>query len=216
MKTITPDTVVSEVRINLDEALRNEADFSLGSDDDELDEIIKQKMGEAYRYVLANAKAESIDAALVETAEVPQVEGTTTSKVFLTDFLRFVWGNANEWCHPVYAPVMWNSPEYATLCDPHTTGTRERPKASVRPALSKEAKTTAVTLYGTSNGGIVGYIKEVSGEEEGLQLTETLYTAYLYYISALVLLTLKDSQHAEEMMGQALALMGLDVSNKAQ
>lgn len=213
----TLSSIVTDVRRTLDEAGANDAGFDLGTDDTALDALITAKIGEAYEYVVGHADVAlfspdmlTIGTATHDTATTAFDKATVTTTRRL---LKVVYAESSEWNYPSHEVIMWNDPEYASLFNKHTTGTPQRPKVGVKHHLADNQDKSTIELFGCKTG-YVSYIEAPTSYDSlsSLKMSDVLYAALTYYLSALVLLTLREGQQSENMLAQAMALMGVDTS----
>lgn len=230
----TASEIVTAVRVCMDEIGLNDAAFMGGEDNTALDTIIKSKIVDALRYVHGNADTDMLTPdAEEEVACTPETDAGTSaaatdteesatdgltgvinakkkvSIVLPTGLMRLCYVKLQEWVMALSDYILWTDKEYAKLQDVHSTGTWERPRMAL--ALKKD-KRRVLELY--SAKGIekttcfVGYMEEPAEGDDGYNISDKLYVAFIYYVSGLVLLTLKD-EHADSMFNQALTLMGI-------
>lgn len=210
--TIDEAAIVTAVRTNLDEIGLNDSDFSGSADETDLEKIIKQKIGYAYRFIYEKAPIDRL-AGEYSTGNATRVGETNNSKLTIATNFRLLYIVGDDWNYPIKDAIYWDDPEYPTLLDSHTTGTSDRPKAGVTiNTTNGNVGKFDVTLYGTKTGKIL-YVPYDEDYTTTSTIPTSLYPAFIYYVSALTLLSLKDSQHAEEMMAQAMSLLGIDTSN---
>lgn len=204
------EDILNDVKICIDEIGLNDADFIGSQDNVEMDTIISSKIMDALRYVQGNADWSLLEPDLFidrETEGVTVYEGI--GKIILPDnFMRLCYARFSSWPLFLSEPIYWNDKEYATLSDPYATGTWERPKI----AMTMHKKRT-LELYKAKDEkdeievGII--IEPVLTEEGEVNISEKLYIALVYYIAGLTLLTYNDP-HADDMINQALVLMGVN------
>lgn len=217
------DEIVSAVRICMDEIGLNDASFMDGTDNAALDTIIRSKIVDALRYVHGNADTDMLTPDAEAEIDCKPTDTTTdnaelagvidkkkkVSIVLPTDLMRLCYVKLGEWVMALSEYILWTDKEYAKLQDSHATGTWERPQMAL--TLKKDKK-RVLELY--SAKGIeattcyMGYMEEPSDSGDGYNISDKLYVAFIYYITGLVLLTLKD-EHADSMFNQALTLMGI-------
>lgn len=213
----TLSSIVTDVRRTLDEAGANDAGFDLGTDDTALDALITAKIGEAYEYVVGHADVSLFSRNMVSVDKAEEVfsdDGITRASCTTTGrLLRVIYAESNEWNYPATDVILWNDPEYASLYNKHTTGTPQRPKVGVKHNLAGIQDTSTIELFGCGKGK-VAYIEAPTSYDDlsSLNMSDVLYAALTYYLSALVLLTLREGPQSENMLAQAMALMGVDTS----
>lgn len=199
--------IVNDVKICIDEIGLNDAEFLGTQDNEEMDTIIKSKIGEAARFVNGNADWDLLEPDTV--LRDGNVGNDMVGRVSLPDnYLRICYARLSSWTMSLSDPILWDDKEYATLSDKYATGTWERPKLALtmRPGKTLE-------LYSArdmSDEIEVGIVTD-QDTTDGVTISDKLYRALIYYISGLTLLTYRD-QHADSMFNQALVLMGVNPS----
>lgn len=204
------EEIVSDVKICIDEIGLNDAEFVGSQDNVEMDTIISSKILDALRFVQGNADWSLLEPDLFidrNTEGVKVVDGI--GKIVLPDnFMRLCYARFKSWPLFLSDLIYWNDKEYATLSDPYATGTWERPKI----AMTMHKKRT-LELYKAKDDEDeieVGVITEPFISDEGkVNISEKLYIALVYYIAGLTLLTY-NAPHADDLMNQALVLMGVN------
>lgn len=211
------ESIVSDVRVCIDENAGNESQFLFGSDDAELDTIIKSKVEDAIRYALRNADLSFLEPTVKYYKANIVGDGVKYARITLEDtFLRFVSVKSEGWAHHVSEPILSTDRAYASLKNPITTGYLDNPKAAIvldEPKMSLE-------LYGmpqkNNDNQIVevalSYISDVHiwADSKGkvyCDIPDKVYRGVVYYTAGLTLLTFKDA-HADAMFNMALTLMG--------
>ena len=223
MALYTASTIVTDVRTIIDEIQLNDALFIGGTDEGDIDTIIKSKIVEAVRQVLLNARADSLrgaetilDANTITNLTVGDKEITVAS-AFVTDLLRFMYATAESWPMIVTEPITYLDAEYASLSDKYATGLPSRPKVGIKPK-GQGFEITLYSLSGNDEQSTIAYITEPKVENikvtpetwaDQIDIIETLYRPCLYQIAGLTLLTLRDA-HADSMFNQARLLLGVN------
>lgn len=223
MTNYAVSTIVTDVRTIIDEIQLNEALLIGGTDEGDIDTIIKSKIVEAVRQVLLNARADSLRGAetIIDTNTISErtIGGkrVVVASTSVSDLLRFMYATAESWAQIVTEPITYLDAEYASLSDRYATGDASRPKVGIRP----QGQGYEITLYSLSNNqeqSTIAYIAEpklIEGKVDPetiqlhISLLETLYRPCLYQISGLTLLTLRDA-HADSMFNQARLLLGVN------
>lgn len=199
--------IVSEVKVCIDEIGPNDAEFLGTRDNEEMDTIIRSKIGEAVRFVNGNADWELLEPdTVLRNGEVGE---DMVGRVSLPgNYLRTCYARLSSWPLSLSDPILWDDREYATLSDKYATGTWERPKLALtmRPVKTLE-------LYSARDKGDEIEVGIVTDQDttDGVTISDKLHRALVYYISGLTLLTYRD-QHADSMFNQALVLMGVNPS----
>jgi hypothetical protein len=213
------ESIVSDVRVCIDENASNESEFLFGSDDRELDNIIKSKVEDAIRYALRNANLSFLEPTITN----PQLTIDRDSVRFATcelsdDFLRFVSVKSEGWAHHVSEPILSTDRAYATLKNPITTGYLDNPKAAIMlngekmslelygmPQKKEDGQTVDVTL---------SYIRDVKRIEEKVEekqviyynIPDKVYRGVIYYTAGATLQAFKDA-HGDVLISQATQMI---------
>lgn len=221
-KSVT--TIVSDVRVCLDEIGLNDASLISGSDNAEMNSIIESKIEDAISYVYRNA-----DETLVLLGDIDREEYTSggygeTSSPYTfglpADTLRVLYVVMLENSStttikekvvgvPIHHIIYSNEKEYATLFNPITTGHDDNPKVGVDLAQ------LTFSLYGPTLGGgkrvELGYLGMPTKSNSAYNISESLYRAVVYYIAGLVAMTYKDA-HADSLFNMAISSMGVKIN----
>lgn len=211
------DTIVSDVQTCIDEIAKNDAEWLLGQDAEEMDGIIKSKIYDAVRFVFLHA-----DLGLLELMWTNGTANATenVAKVPLDNsVLRICYAKLNGWIRALSEPIIYTDKEYATLLNPITTGHPDNPKM----AVNETATGKQLEMYGVDASENVkyelGYMPEPA-ETEGTEtnkgkkvynIPEKVYRGVVYYTAGLTLLTYKDA-HADALMNQAIEMIGAKVN----
>ena len=217
-------TIVSDVRVCLDEIGLNDASLISGSDNAEMNKIIESKIEDAIAYVYRNA-----DETLVLLSDIDIEEyysggyGETSSPYTFglpDDTLRVLYvvllGNSSNTTIlekvigvPIHHIIYSNEKEYATLFNPITTGHVDNPKVGVDLAQR------TFSLYGPTLGSgmrvELGYLGMPAKSNNAYYISERLYRAVVYYIAGLVAMTYKDA-HADSLFNMAISSMGVKIN----
>lgn len=217
--------IIKDVRICIDEQGLNDADFIGGTDDAEMDTLIRSKILEAVRYVHGNAdwaflNPEVVWSYLPQDDESGDESGDVTMKIennvgiveLPDNFLRLCYAKFDSW--PIYMTdiIYWNDPEYATLFDDVATGTPERPKLA--QDFDGTKKTLKLFKGGQNDKFSVGVLLEptISGDTgPTVFICDKLEDAVTYYTAGLVLLTYNE-QRADNLFNIALTHMGINTN----
>ncbi len=215
---------LTAVRVCLDEIGVNDASLVGGSDDAELDTIIRSKLLDALTFVIGNADwsllaPDAVISLQLSTESAVMDDGSTVT-IGVTElpdtFLRLCYAKADSWSDYVTEPVYWTDREYRKLRNAVTTGYPDNPKAAIvrRHAGKPASQRLYIELYsvtGASDRFEVAYVSRpsitTSGGAESVSVPERLERAFVYYAAGLTLLTLRD-EHADSLLNQALVMMG--------
>lgn len=213
------ESIVSDVRVCIDENASNEAEFLFRSDDTELDTIIKSKVEDAIRYALRNANLSFLEPTITNPQLTIDRDSVRFAKCVLSDdFLRFVSVKSSGWAHHVSEPILSTDRAYASLKNPITTGYLDNPKA----AIMLDGQTMSLELYGMpqdkGDGQTVdvtlSYISDVKRVEEGAEeeqkiyydIPNKVYRGVIYYTAGATLQAFKDA-HGDVLISQATQMI---------
>ena len=225
--------IISDVEVCMDEIAQNDAEFEGTQDDTERATIIRSKISEAVRFILANADWSLLDPDVVisSVSSWEHISSTlycgryvfkdTADDTTATRFLRLVFAKFASWSRALSQEdlIMWNSPEYSMLRDEYSTGTPERPKI----ALTYEGKSKVLELYSTRNTnsdavsiGIIQEPADISDEgDPNVSIPARCYRAAIYYIAGLTYVTYADETRSKMMFEQASDIIGFTQMAKA-
>jgi hypothetical protein len=220
--------IIKDVRIAIDEIALNDADFAGGEDNQELDSIICSKIKEAVDFVHGNAAYSIIDISDNSSTEgsVKCKEATSTERadfVYViqkpTDFHRFLYGMMDCWGELVLETIDVGTEDYALALDPVVGATPNRPAIAydglnfmfIKGAGKGTDKGTdkdedTASLYYLP---ICGYDHTTDSTTEEITINNSLYTALIYQLAGLTLLTLGE-QSADNMFNLAMTHMGIN------
>ena len=233
MATHNLSDMVRDVRAELDELQINPSGFAVGSDNEDLDTIIKIQIGKSIEFCYAHADLSMmapnerftsptfIDTDGIHMKNAPT--GVYVARVDLdqsqpsyqnTKFLRLCYARCSSWSRDVTEPVYWTDASAGKLKDWFTTGAPERPVVYIwRDAITGHM---IADLYTTDDGdsvevAIVRKPDYVVTAEQTVDIDNRLYDAIVMYAAGLALVTLKD-EHADALLNQALVLMGAQIN----
>lgn len=211
------DTIVSDVQTCIDEIAKNDAEWLLGQDAEEMDGIIKSKIYDAVRFVFLHADLGLLELTWNTEKTINVQEGSNVAIVKLLDnVLRIVYARLKGWIRALSEPIIYTDKEYATLLNPITTGHPDNPKM----AVNETSEGKQLEMYGVETSGNVeyelGYMPEPAeadgtGGKKVYNIPEKVYRGVVYYTAGLTLLTYKDA-HADALMNQAIVMIGAKMS----
>lgn len=216
MKTLANDTIIEKVRLILNEAQDNEAEFVSDADDTELDKLITGKSSDALDFVLRHADVGLLESdCIIKTADylLPSACGEILAKVSLPKFCRLVKASSSCWQKSFTEAKDDTHEDYAKQNDKYAMATSERPDVFIK----RDEGDYTMEMYCIKDGSSikVEYIKEPHTEcTAGVQISESSETGFLYYIAYLVALTLESSL-AESLLGTALPLLGIKTGGES-
>jgi hypothetical protein len=212
--------IIKDVRIAIDEIALNDADFAGGEDNQELDSIICSKIKEAVDFVHGNAAYSIIDISDNSSTDgsVKCEEAKSTERADFVyviprpnDFHRFLYGMMDCWGELVLETIDVGTEDYVLAHDPVVGATPYRPAVAYGGLQYKFIK-------GTSKGAntaslyylpICEYDHITDGKTEEITINNSLYTALIYQLAGLTLLTLGE-QSADNMFNLAMTHMGIN------
>ena len=220
MSEYSVDVIVSDVQTCIDEIAKNDAEWMLGQDAEEMDGIIKSKIYDAVRFVFLHADLGLLELTRDTGKTINVEEGSNVAKVSLDKtVLRICYAKLDGWIRALSEPIIYTDKEYATLLNPITTGHPDNPKM----AVNETAGGKQLEMYGVETSGnvdyILGYMPEPA-ETEGTEgnegkmvynIPEKVYRGVVYYTAGLTLLTYKDA-HADALMNQAIEMIGAKIN----
>lgn len=212
------ESIVSDVRVCIDENASNEAEFLFRSDDTELDTIIKSKIEDAIRYALRNANLSFLEPTVQDYKVNIVGNGVKYARVTLEEkFLRFVSVKSEGWAHHVSEPILSTDRAYATLKNPITTGHLDNPKAAIildggkkllelygMPQKDDDNPIVKVTLSYISDVHI-GKPDETTGTVY-CDIPNKVYRGVIYYTAGATLQAFKDA-HGDALISQATQMI---------
>lgn len=214
------EDILRDVRTAIDEIALNDSDFFGGSDNLEFDEIVRQKLAEAVDFVHGNATANLVDFGdtsvkskeLTKDASV-DVDSISTGFEYRIkkpdNFLRFIQGIMDCWSEYVTETIDAGDPDYRKVQDEYSGA------SVLRPAILWDGRQFRF-IKGTSDThkATVLYFERCSYDPnsttpaESIEINKALYTALVYYLSGLVLMTYGE-QRADDMFNMAMTHMGV-------
>lgn len=213
--------IIKDVRTAIDEIALNDADFAEGEDNQELDSIICSKIKEAVDFVHGNAAYSIINISgnsstdgSVKCEEAKSTERADFVYVIQrpTDFHRFLFGMMDCWGELVLETIDVGTEDYVLAHDPVVGATPYRPAVAYGGLQFKFIKGTSkdenkASLYYLP---ICGYDHtEDNSTTKEITINNSLYTALIYQLAGLTLLTLGE-QRADDMFNLAMTHMGIN------
>lgn len=223
---MTVEQIVNEVRLCIDEKSDNTAMFAAASNGDNagMDAIIKAKINDALIWVLLYAPAEMLDS-LDETADSnnclitslecnpTEVPGSECSTITLPEtFMRLIRVRVEGWGRAVRTPIEEDSENYIQLTDEIAKATLKTPEAAI---IRKSPNVLELWPGNSGSKAHITYVNRPSSDFTASSLKNDTHiaipakarTAFLYYISFLVLAAYRDSS-ANIMLEIAKASIG--------
>lgn len=196
---MTIDSIIKKVRLCFDEYSTTN-DFENTS----MDDIIKDKIGDAIRWICLYAPSELLGGSnSSDTGALKDVETNATSDgVFQialpTDFLKLVRVRVSGWGKVIKEPIKEDSGEYLCGTNSVSSPTKDRPQAAI---IEKSKKILEVNP--ATKGDVVEYtyISDLSSNSssatsasDDVSIPKKTETSFIYYLAFLVLSAYADSR----------------------
>lgn len=216
--------IIKSVRLSMDEEPQGSAEYSAASagDSPSLDNIIKQKLGDAMRWVSIYAPIEQLSGGGGDSSSGVSIlkdlsgELDASGRVRLgKDFVRLVRVRCSDWHRSVMGDslIREDSDEYLQLSDSYAGATADRPQAVVIEKAEKEVEVWPHTQG--NNYEITELVLPPASvytditPETDINIPPMVRTSYLYYLTFLVLSAYSDPR-ADRMLEIAKMNLGLD------
>ena len=197
---MTIGKIIEAVRFCIDEEAQNGSNLAYANDKTRMDGIIKDKIGDALRWVCLNAPVELLSGTdtynsstpvptgiIVDSTGTFTASGTTYKYIAMTgrsngygrivtgsDFVRLARVRINGWHRAVINPFAEDSDEYLQLFDNYgATGTVDRPQAAM---INKNIK--EIEVWPSNN----------------VALPPNARTSFIYYLAFLLLSAYGDAR----------------------
>lgn len=212
MTHLSEEDIVSLVRRTLNEAQINESEFYSGADETEIDNIVKSRILEALRFVNSTADPSLLEAdkAVTSVTATKSVGDFVCGVVSAPGFLRVRSIRVDGWKKALTEAVYDDDASYQMQADPYACGTPDRPVAYVCEDLDGVKTIELYSLPSADSRLRVEYMTvpdKVSDSDRGVDVSDRVKEAYIYYLSFLVLTVLND-QHADDFLNLSMSLMG--------
>lgn len=212
MLSISADTIVTEVRLRLDEIGANDSEMiDVDKDDSELDSIIKAVIPDAYRLVMLGADESMLEGKeSTETCTIDASTGIASVKV-PDNFLRLVSVRMKSWYSAASDVILENSSEYRQQSDPYACATYEHPVAAIVHKVENGKSQRYIELYKpkdmTDTLSHFVYIPTHDSDSDEYDVPSQLREAVIWYVAALSLVAVRDD-HSDKCLEIAKGLMG--------
>lgn len=190
--------IARDVRVCLDQNMVSDQ-LLLSEDVDTLalDDIIKSKIVEAVARVHGNAPAHLLEEGHNFGDAVYWDELESGWVLLPQDFMRLIVFEMSDWKHAVYTAISASDPEYALQRQgiKALRGTAQRPVCVI--ASRPEGRVLEFYSCKSSNAYVTkGQYIPYPGidENDGVDISERCYTAVIYTIASLVLLTMGENE----------------------
>lgn len=199
---MTIESIIKSVRLCFDE-------YSTTNDfeDTSMDEIIKDKIGDAQRWIclyspsqLLGKSGTTITGALIDKEETAKADGIMQITL-PPDYLRLVRVRVSGWNKAVMEPISEDSGEYLQWNDELSAPTKDRPSAAI---IEKSQKILEVNPVSSGDKVEYTYITDLSSSDSSSETTTDVTipakteTSFIYYLAFLVLSAYGDAR-AERM-----------------
>lgn len=232
---MTVENIVKSVRWCIDEEKLNNANFNTasGNDNTYMDNIIKDKIGDALRWICLYAPAELLGGSdetsggasvetgiLVDVTDIPvSITDTNGGKLTMpSDFVKIARVRVAGWHRAVKSLISEDSDEYLQLRDDSgAEATADRPQA-----VLIEKSTREIEVWPTGASAEYTYVANVDSEEHAIKDATThevlaypipprVKTSFIYYLAFLLLSAYGDAR-SERML--EIAMQNLKVNVK--
>lgn len=194
--------IVKDVRVCMDESGTDESVWLSSTDNETLDEVIKSKLAEAYRWVNVYADEYLLDPN-VSTKNISVSNGKATLDVPYTT-LRVLGIKVPSWGRYVSEYIRATDKAYAELQNPITTGTKDNPRVAV---VNGGGGNYTYELYGVSSADTKATVYAIDGwDDDNNNISDKVYDAMVMYCAGLVFKTFKDA-HGDVLMNQAMTMI---------
>lgn len=211
------DEIVQDVRMCMDEAAENEAEFLLSTDQEEMDALIRSKLVDAYRSIHMAANPLLLTPVIEEKEVTSDARGVVRVDIPNT-YARILGVALDGWSRYVSEFVGHMDASYAELKNPITTGTKDNPRAALLAkqdckvlelySTDKETPTTCTLETIPDWGYNTEVVEATEGESEKVlyKISRKVYRAFVHYAAGLVFQTYKDA-HGDALMQLGLAMV---------
>lgn len=130
-----------------------------------------------------------------------------------TDFLRFVFADAEDWSHKVYDPTMEGSAEYQMQSSEFAgiRGSEERPVVAIVPGHNG----LNMEVYSTGNDeATLAYIRKAKAEADGVTIAEMCYKAVLNMVAKYYMVSVGEPERAGHYNAVVNELLGVTTNSE--
>lgn len=193
MKTLTFDEIVKRVRTKLDEIGMNESEMmDADVDNANVDTIIKSGISEAYRFISLYADHGLLDGKNGASATLSVGDDLVARFSLPSDFLRLIGVRMTSWNSSCSEFIRESSPEYRIASNKWVGGSQYKPVA----ALVHGSTGRTVELFKASSKDdklkTFTYIPTLADNATSVDISDQTVNAFIYYVSALTLKTLRE------------------------
>lgn len=209
MKTFTTQDIIGLVRTKYDEIGLNESGLVGGTDDSDIDTVIRSCIGAAYRFVATGADLSMLEGKSF-TGAVLTIDSNLVGHTTLPDdFLRGITFRLSSWQSSASDIITEDSPEYRMQSDPWACGTYQHPvvalvhTASGRKLEFYKAKSASDTLKSFI------YMPTWNESSYTVDVPDLTAEAFIYYVAGLTATTFREDV-ANDFFKIARSLLGLE------
>ena len=210
----TIQEIADEVRMIIDE---NEDNSALITETDELandtDKITKEMIMQSVDMVHQMAPIwKTTD---VQTPTLVSLNPYKKGKAGTvpSDFLRFVFADAEDWNQKVYEPITEGSAEYMMQSSEFAgiRGSAERPVVAIVPGLIN----LNMEVYSTEKGtATLAYIKKAVEEVDGVTIADMCYKAMLNMVAKYYMVSVGEPERAAHYDAVVNELLGINTNTE--
>ena len=223
---MTIDELIRQVRYCIDEEAFNTSNLDVTTDSDNvmLNNLIKSKIGDAFKWCAMHAPSELLVATshtdtskdiIISTKPTIIISdiGHTMGRFNLPDtFLRLVRVRTSDWKRAVTVAIEEDSEEYLCLSDDTAKATTDRPVAAI---IRSSPLQMEVYPYNGGNESIdLTYVNDISGNDfssaTDIPVPSRVRNAFIYYIAYLVMCAYDNASMAQIMLNIAKTNLGID------
>lgn len=192
--------IVRDVRVAIDQNMTSEQLLATGDMETmSLDEVIRSKVEEAVRRVETSAPTHFLEEGHNFGDAVYWEDHESGRALLPDDFMRLIAFRMSDWERTVYAAISVNDPQYAKQSSRYKgiRGNAQKPVC----AITNRPEGKALEFYSCKSEdayvAIATYLPYPHiDEDEGIDISERCYTAVVYTVAALVLITYGETEKA--------------------
>jgi hypothetical protein len=223
---MTIDELIRQVRYCIDEEAFNTSNLDVTTDSDNtmLNNLIKSKIGDAFKWCAMYAPSELLvteshsntsNDIIISIKPNPIIteRGTELARFDLpATFLRLVRVKADDWKRAVSVAIEEDSEEYLCLSDDTAKATLDRPVAAI--IRSSPLKMEIYPYTGGNKDIELTYVNDISGTDftsvTDIPVPSRVRNAFIYYIAYLVMCAYDNASMAQIMLNIAKTNLGID------
>lgn len=206
--------IADEVRMIIDE---NEDNSALITETDEVandtDKITKEMIMQSVDMVHQMAPLwKTTDVQTQTTVSLTNYRKGKAGSV-PSDFLRFVFADAEDWSQKVYEPITEGSSEYMMQSSEFAgiRGSAERPVVAIVPGLIG----MTMEVYSTGEEyASLAYIKKASEDTDGVTIADMCYKAVLNMVAKYYMVSVGEPERAGHYASVVNELLGIETNSE--